>query len=377
MNAAEIRRTFAEQLSWSDEQLLEWAGGLVGAPKEEAGDSFVLHAPLELTARSALLARVPPGLRAGSRERIVWLVATYLDAGPSVTTREKSSHSSIETTVTRLLSALGRSELDEIDHCASWLERNAQPSELQRLLGPSIARSLSAAAHGSIALHFVGRIPALSGSLLRGILRELGRKPDVIIDVDDLAGGPRPLLEALLGAPLLGMPSSNFIYPMVANGERAARELLADVDADASEAMRSLTRVAAWSMIQDDPEHAPYGWTHTLTIPQAVMSLGLEPRLAVSIAASQVIGFRASMGTRHLDPSLFIPVPSDGGFSKLVAEASLHHDAHFVKYTLACHDASIADPKMAHLYLAAASKLAAWWKSQAQDDFFSPAPIWT
>jgi hypothetical protein len=46
----------------------------------------------------------------------------------------------------------------------------------------------------------------------------------------------------------------------------------------------------------------------------------------------------------------------------LATRASLHHDAHLVKYTLACLDASRADPAAGPLYVAAAAYLSAWWR---------------
>ncbi|MBV9255094.1 MAG: hypothetical protein JO054_12755, partial [Actinobacteria bacterium] len=41
--------------------------------------------------------------------------------------------------------------------------------------------------------------------------------------------------------------------------------------------------------------------------------------------------------------------------------ASRNHDAHRVKYTLACIDAAAADPEATPLYLAAAAYLNDWW----------------
>jgi hypothetical protein len=180
-------------------------------------------------------------------------------------------------------------------------------------------------------------------------------------------------VEALLLAPRLGLPGSNFIFPMVRHGAETASRLLADASSAPEAASRALSRVAAWSMLQEPDEYVPYGWTHTLTIPQAVMSLDLDPRLAVAVAASQVIGFRASMGERSLNRALPPPPVEDDAMARLTVEASRHHDAHFVKYTLAYLDAISADPEMAHLYVAAAERLAAWWRRQPGDGFFDGA----
>ena len=45
----------------------------------------------------------------------------------------------------------------------------------------------------------------------------------------------------------------------------------------------------------------------------------------------------------------------------LATVAATHHDAHLVKYTLACLDAAEADPSARRLHLAAAATLAGWW----------------
>ena len=48
--------------------------------------------------------------------------------------------------------------------------------------------------------------------------------------------------------------------------------------------------------------------------------------------------------------------------SELATRASVPRDAHLVKYTLACLDATRADPEAGTLYLAAAAFLSAWWR---------------
>lgn len=185
-----------------------------------------------------------------------------------------------------------------------------------------------------------------------------------------LAKGGRPLVDALIDAPELGLPGSDFIFPMVSHGADSARALLGDVSGDPVAGGRALSRVAAWSMLQEPTTYVPYGWTHTLTIPQAVMSLDIDPSLAVAVAGTQVIGFRASMGSLRLDPDLPVPAIDPLRIADLATNASRHSDAHLVKYTLACFDAAAADPEMANLYMAAASRLSSWWATQPQDSFF-------
>ena len=370
MTYSEIRHQFAEQLSWTDTRLLAWATEIIGVPKERPANSFVLHAPLELMARGALLPRLPSGDRDHARARIVWMVVSYLEAGASVSLPGSLSPPSISGAVSSLLKAIEASDLDEVDRYAAWLGENASAADLKRLLGTSFACSLAGAAHGSIALHLMGRTPAIGRSVLRGIAREIGRHPEWRVQANGLASGDRPLLDALLEIPDLGMPGSNFIFQMVAHGADAAIDLLGDVSSDSIAGARALSRVAAWSMLQDSAEHIPYGWTHTLSIPQAVMSLDLDPAVAVAVAGTQIVGFRASMGTRRLDPWRSPQEAAPSHAVDLVSSALRHFDAHLVKYTLACFDAAAADPEQAHLYVAAASHLSSWWATQPDDGFF-------
>jgi hypothetical protein len=371
MDFTETQDHYAEHLSWPDDHLIEWATDIVGVPKEAPADSFVLHAPLELMARATLLRRVSTEGRLAARARIIWMVRQYQAAGPSVRAPLPVMPRSTGAAVDALRKAIDVSDLEETDRFATWLGENASAADLRRALGPALAPALGGAAHGSIALHLLGRTPAIGGVVVRGVAREIARHPDWRIQWDGVARGRRPLLDALLEAPRLGLPGSDFIFPMVSHGAASAKELLADVSSDPVAGGRSLSRVAAWSMLQEPATYTPYGWTHTLTIPQAVMSLGLDPTLAVAVAGTQVVGFRASMGTLRLQPEAPVPVVAAARQAQLALDASRHFDAHLVKYTLACFDAAAADPEMARLYMAAASHLADWWATQPDDGFFA------
>ncbi|HEY5155837.1 MAG TPA: hypothetical protein VIJ47_13940, partial [Acidimicrobiales bacterium] len=68
----------------SDGALTDLVAAAVARPKVAAAGSFVLHAPLELLARAALLPLVEPSARRLARQRIVWLGATYQAAGEEV-----------------------------------------------------------------------------------------------------------------------------------------------------------------------------------------------------------------------------------------------------------------------------------------------------
>jgi hypothetical protein len=116
----------------------------------------------------------------------------------------------------------------------------------------------------------------------------------------------------------------------------------------------------------------------------------------VAVAGTHVVGFRAALGSRRLDGRFDPPHPGtddlaeaieagpeqaaavawhapERGLGDVVTElatrASLHHDAHLVKYTLACLDAAADDPGHRRLYLASAASLSAWWAAQPGDGF--------
>jgi hypothetical protein len=148
-------------------------------------------------------------------------------------------------------------------------------------------------------------------------------------------------------------------------------------------------------MLQDDPAHAPYGWTHCLTLAQAAANLAPDtsnPVRAVAVAATHVVGFRAALGnapvTTAYDPD---PVSVDALealdalppiaaaavhhaapnavaaiTTELASRAAVHPDAHVAKYTLACFDAAAADPDHARLFLSAAAFLHGWWAQAGQ-----------
>jgi hypothetical protein len=143
------------------------------------------------------------------------------------------------------------------------------------------------------------------------------------------------------------------------------------------------------SMLQDEPSNAPYGWSHCLTLPQAALAIAdraSDPQLAIDVAATYVLGFRATQSTTPIDPTwtpdrptpdcaVIEPPPAiaagaawhvgreqrDRIVQQLIDHAAPHPDAHLAKYTLACLDAARSDPDVTHLYLAAAAYLAAWW----------------
>jgi hypothetical protein len=279
--------------------------------------------------------------------------------------------------------------------------------EIMALAGSTIDM-LAAAGHAPIGFFLANRLATTSRSslaLLRPVLRELARAPQLRVRWVGGAGAPtgdgRSFASALAGTPLLGLPGSDFIFPIVSQVDNSeiARDLInATIPADVTMAAVVTLRVAAHSMLQDDPRYAPYGWTHCLTLPHAIFEImpWLSNRhTAAAIAATYVVGFRAAEGTHSVDPT-WEPEPtsiapldaldqgpdvagaswyhaSDAARSQalpeLVGRAARHQDAHLVKYTLACLAAAARDRPQRSLYLAAAASLGAWWTSTRDTAF--------
>ena len=366
----------------TDAQLVAAAAEVIAVPKVAPADSFVLHAPLELLARAELLRHVRPDAREGARRRITWLAETYAAAGDPLEPGPSYAAGSPAAAAADLIAALEAGDLEDVDRIATWLGGAATAEELRTLLAGSVATSLAAAAHASILLYLLPRVPSAGGTLLRSPARELARNPDWRLrwfEDPDEPTPPRSLQDALLDVPHLGIPGSAFIYPLMDQAERSgiAAQLLSGIatpDVDVALARQQLARVAAWSMLQEPPDHAPYGWSHCLTMPQAVMGLagdGITARNAVAIAATYVVGFRAALGQVDLVPDHDLDA-GDIDVADLATTAALHHDAHLVKHTLACFDAATYDPTHRKLYLASAARLVAWWRDvEPTDGFFA------
>jgi len=389
--------------------LITHAAEVISVPKAAPADSFILHAPLELLARALLLERVRPSALDHARTRIEWVASTYEAAGEPVAPPPPVAVESFDDAVHRFVAALTAGELDDVDRLAVWLGTNASATDLRHALAGSVAASLAAAAHASILLYLLPRVAGDDrlGSLLRGPARELARHPDWHLrwfeDPDPDQPASPNLVAALLDVPVLGVPGSDFIFPIMSQAEDSgiAPKLLGGLtSAEPSAARKDLSRVAALSMLQEPADYAPYGWSHCLTMPQAVIALagdGIPPRTAVAVAATHVVGFRAALGHNELRPdyepdrraAVGIAEAIDEGRehaasvawhaaddeineieTELATRAALHHDAHLAKYTQACFDAAHADPDQRRLYLAAAASLSSCWAQRPADGLF-------
>lgn len=385
-----------------DAHLVAAVAETLAVPRAEMADSFVLHAPLELAARAALLPFVRPSGRDDARRRIVEVAEQFDAFGPPVRPPAPARFESTAEAAQRLTAAIDRGELDDVDAASQWLGRVAQAAELVRLLAPAVVPRLAAAAHAPIFLYQLPRVAPrgeISGELLRGLARELARFPEwrlEWIEGSRTEASADALFDAIRTTPALGVPGSTFILPVMSQVDAsgvAARQLAPVTGGDDINARsRVLLRSATLSMLQEPPEHAAYGWSHCLTMPQAVLGLAdvLPHRSdALTVAATYVVGFRAALAAQPLvaayepaDPELAVPSAlaadpataaaavfhasadaHDDIVTELATRASCHEDAHLAKYTLACLDAAAADPPAQQLYLAAAAYLVARWQA--------------
>lgn len=331
--------------------LVQEVAARLAVPRAEPADSFVLHAPLELLARRRLLD---------------WVA----DVDRSTAEKHTAHH----------VAAIG----EAWDACSAPAPAAEWPdvADLDVAgLAPAIAARTGAAAHAPIFLASI-RAEAQLGNdtaglwpMLGPLVRELDRHPDWRISWSDRTpptgpGDPAALADVLADPPRLGRGESTFIHPMIDRAERVAAERLAPVlpaDGDPAVWTPVILRTATASMLLDDPERAPYGWTHCLTLPLAVLQLAdLIGPPAIWVAATHVHALRCSLAATPVVPDQVADLARPAGdldrrVADLALAATRRHDAHVVKYSLAVIDAASLDPDASDLYLAAGERLLEWW----------------
>ena len=390
----------------NDRDLVDAVAAAITPPKVAASSSFVLHAPMELIARARLLSLAPGAAWPEGRRRIAEIATRYAASGPEVEPTRRS-YAGVASALGALTAAIPAGDADEADGALGWLLEHASRSALLAGIADAVIPALGAAAHAPILLAMFLRWPEAGeayGALLRAPVRYLTLQGAARLTWPTRAAvspmtGCGDLFGALLSPPHVDSPSM-FIAPTmlaVEAGGFAERLLAAPTQSLCLEdAERALLRLAAGSMLQDDPRHAPYGWSHCLTLPQGVLTLAAvakDQRAAIRVAATHVLGFRTTLGSAELEPGRPLPLPTATGLADanpaqaasiafetpaqeagalraaLAAHAVGHVDAHLAKYTLACFDAADRDPEAAPLYLAAAAYLGAWWDANPDAGF--------
>ncbi|MEM9714784.1 MAG: hypothetical protein AAGA17_21365 [Actinomycetota bacterium] len=372
-----------------DAELGAAAAAVIGRGHPGTPSSFLLHAPLELIARTTLLRLVDPAHRTAARQRIAWLAATHARAvGPQPLPDHRPTDDPASTAA-MLARAVDAGELDDAGDLAGSLAAGTTADELVGLAADVVVPRLGAAGHGTIFLHLLRTYAAGSpraAAMFAALARELARHPGLAVTWADGAGersNHGDLDEALRSVPHLGPLESDFIAPTTGRVESAglADDLLrpsVGSSTDIAQATRALLRVAAESMLVDDAAVAPYGWSHALTIPQAIAGVARtasDPAAAIGVAATHLAGFRASSGAADLRRPT-APPSTAPTVTELATNAAVHPDAHLAKYTLAAIEATRTDPSHRRLYLAAAGRLRDVWRERpiGADPILSPAP---
>ena len=386
--------------SASDEILIRSVAAAIMCPKVRINSSFLLHAPLELLARAWLLQHLTPHRREDARRRIAEIAVRYASEGAEIESRPKE-YLAVERALEELPAALRAGDADTVDSAFLYLLPRISAERFRAALAEEITPYLGAAGHAPILLMMLPgaaeRFPGMGALLLRSPLRALALEAGlrltwmetVVPSTEDATPG---LFARLAALPSRIAVSSNSIASTMLAVERdgyAARVVASATNAmRAPEAERILLRAAALSMLQDDPAHAPYGWSHCFTIPQAILSLAdvvSDVTRVVRIAATYVLGFRATLGSARLQYP-YTPERQAGDFllqrdpvdaaavafnaagdqrrsirALLIEHAAAHADAHVAKYTMACLTAADRDPEESALHFAAAAYLGAWW----------------
>jgi hypothetical protein len=362
----------------SDAQLVRATAEAIGRPKKDCNNSFTLHAPMELLARAALLPLTPLAIRDSVRCRIAAIAAEYAE-GDEIEAPLTSFNGQTHAEET-LLGALRNADPGLADAAFTFLAKRVSILAIRALIADEIAPSLGAAAHVPILLASLPDACAAYGDLsvlLRAPIRALAAEANARLtwfDSLEETNSPMDCLFDALASPEPVVSPHIFVTPTMlaveANGFAARLLGRASSALEPDEAARQLARIAAYSMLQDDPAQAPYGWSHCLTMPQGALSLARSARnpiRGVRAAATYVLGFRATLGKVRLQDQSLPDIEPD--IAELVARAAPHPDAHLAKYTLSCLKAAVEDPPARPLFLAAADYLGKWWDANPDAGF--------
>ncbi len=393
--------------SLSDAQLGGAVAAAIAAPKRDADSSFLTHASLEFAARLQLLPMVDREARDTVRRRIAAIAGEYARAGDELETgagRFADDASAIQS----LKRAIREGDAGGADAALLFLIPRLSASVLAAELTSELLPMLGAAAHAPILLADLPRLEGRldgAGALLRAPVAMIANMPEARLSwherarIDAFSGDAEAELFDRLRAPPPTFSPSVYIAPTMqsveANGfaARALGDVTSVISIEA--AARTLLRIAALSMLQDDPASAPYGWTHALTMPLGVFGCAdfvADKRMLIRIAATFALGFRATLGKIRIEDAPLArprtteiinvePIAAAGAVyhaeparvpdirTALATRAAAHRDAHLAKYTLASFDAAARDPEAARLHLAAAAYLGAWWDAHPDESF--------
>lgn len=411
----EYRRRELDALS--DASLCQQAAAIVSSPPARGGNSFTLHAPLELLARYGLLPLVAPEARALARLQMVSSAATFeATAAPVPLPASPAPFPDASVAGAEFRRAFEHADADALEAILLQCAAQFGTAWLVHLLTPLALPTLTGASHSHIGLWLLLRHGRTSdpgeAALLRAAARALAADPKG--QLRSFSGmsiaGDKPLAmtsqqverEVLdkLAAPPRGKPAWGGMRGLFTAGEATgnADRLFADFirhdlsGAQIDAAFRATLRVCAHNMLQHTTQYAKFGWSHCLTLPQAacgLSSMNVDRKLALAATLVWATAYRSVLSDRDLDlawapdklagsPSLaealrsspqeaaawvWHAAPAELPVIKqaLATEASIRSDQHLIKYTRACLDLVSFDPQYERLYLAAAAHLASVW----------------
>lgn len=356
---------------------------------EAGAGRLVLHAPLELLARTALLPLVRPDARDEARDRLVALGAQYAAAGDEVGEPRECAYDDPARAASDLVAAIAAGEHDDADAAAAWLAahldaaalRRLSPTTVPRLPRPRTAassctscrasrRAVVRCSHGAARARARIDARARVGSRLASFTARRHERR-----ADDRAHGRLRAGRAPARAAVARRPGQQLHLPDDApRGElRLARPSCRRADAHARRGHRRPCPRARRRVVDAAGRAGarPYGWSHTLSMPQATLGVARacrDPRDAVAVAATYVLGFRATLGCVRLDPA-WTPRATRRAISlaalegapeeavaaatpecapriveALATRAALHHDAHLVSTRSPASTRSVRTP---------------------------------
>ncbi|MFV1992017.1 MAG: hypothetical protein ACC652_14895, partial [Acidimicrobiales bacterium] len=360
-----------------DKEVVRLASDALAVPRTEL-NSFTLHAPLELASRAATLPFVEDEHRPLARLRIASLAQGFLRSGGPVPATRSAQLDSVDEALAMLRSAIDEANPDQADTAATWLSQHAQADEIALAAQGDLLLEMGAAGHAPILFAAYLREPDLDPTPMRGTARYLAQSSGIGVEMDWLDLPSRPAgdanqLRTALGTIHKTREPGFGIWTLVTDAHKAGLMAgLPRVDDEAIEdGFRTLFRVAAHSMITDDPDHAAYGWSHALTMPLGLyetLSTHDRPREALDVATILSAGFRLGHGAGPLATDVTSQEAAPRSATELINAAAIRHDAHLIKFVQACLLAAAIDPDYDEVYRHAAGHLVDWWIANPPDD---------
>jgi hypothetical protein len=278
----------------SDAELFDQVCPIVARPPVRGLTSFTLHAPLEVMARYGLMRLVDPSDRELARLQMVASAAVYghqVDLMPDPA--RVYSFPDANTAAAELASIFTSGDADGMEALVLSVALQFGTKSLVNLLTPLALPTLTGASHSHIGLWLLLRHAEPAGvenaSLLRAAARALAADPTgqmksfqgmSIEGSQRLKTPPEQVSKEILDKlsdPAKGTLGGQSIRELVEAGEKTSnvdtlfgdfiRRDLSQPQIDA--AFRAVLRVSAHSMLQHDLEHAKFGWSHCLNLPQS------------------------------------------------------------------------------------------------------------